>query len=212
MHRIKTLASALVVALVVIAALDYTASAATGGKFILGQLNKAGKQTVLKRTKPGPALGLTTKSSSNAPFTTNATGKVANLNADKLDGMDSVTLGTRAYAAVNGNGTISPKDGTDPVGGSAFNLPQSSETSHTNAGTYCFHPSFVPQSAMVSAMGDVGLADSFFTVATVTVRTHKNLSGCGVNDTVRVRTYSIPSGATYAPPALTDEPFILWIK
>lgn len=48
MHRLKTLASALVVALVVIAALDYTASAATGGKFILGQLNKAGKQTVLK--------------------------------------------------------------------------------------------------------------------------------------------------------------------
>lgn len=212
MHRLKTLASALVVAIVVVAALDYTASAATGGKFILGHLNKAGKQTVLKRTKPGPALGLTTKSASNAPFTTNATGKVANLNADKLDGYDSVNLGTRAYAAVGANGTISPKDGVDPVGGAAFNLPQSSETAHATTGTYCFHPSFVPQSAMASAMGDLGLADTYFTVATVTVRTNKNLSGCGVNDTVRVRMYAIPSGGTYAPPALADEPFILWIK
>jgi len=212
MRRLKTLASALVVALVVIAALDYTASAATGGKFILGHLNKAGKQTVLKRTKSGPALGLTTKSASAAPFTTNATGKVANLNADKLDGVDSVNLGTRAYASVGGNGTISPKDGTDPVGGAAFNLSQVSETTHSTAGTYCFHPAFVPQSAMVSATGDLGLADTFFTVATVTVRTNKGLSGCGANDTVRVRTYSIPSGGTYAAPALADEPFILWIK
>jgi hypothetical protein len=89
MRRIKTLASALVMALVVIASLDYTASAATGGKFILGQLNKANKQTTLKRTTSGAALGLTTASSSNAPLTTNGRGKVANLNADRLDGLDS---------------------------------------------------------------------------------------------------------------------------
>jgi hypothetical protein len=94
MRRIKTLASALVVALVVIVSLDYTASAATGHPFILGKLNKANKVTALKRTTAGPALQLTTTSASDAPLATNGTGKVTNLNADLLDGRDASTFAT----------------------------------------------------------------------------------------------------------------------
>jgi hypothetical protein len=210
MRRLKTIASALLIAFVVIAALDYTASAATGGKFILGQLNKSGKQTVLKRTKPGPALGLVTKSSATAPFTTNGRGKVGNLNADLLDGMDSTNLGTRAYAAVGANGNLNPSDADGPIGGSSFGLTQSNMTAHSITGTYCLHPSFVPKSAQVSAIGDFGAASSSFIVATVTVRTNHQLSGCGTSDTVRVRTYAIP--ADPGSPALSDQPFILWLK
>lgn len=210
MRRLKTIVSALMIAFVVIAALDYTASAATGGKFILGQLNKSGKQTVLKRTKPGPALGLNTKSTANPPFTTNARGKVGNLNADMLDGYDAADLGTRAYAAVAANGALSPADGQGPIGGSAFGITAANVTAHSVTGTYCFHPSFTPKSAMVSAIGDLGAASSSFIVATVSVRTNHQLSNCGVNDTVRVRTFLVP--ADPGSPALSDQPFILWVK
>jgi hypothetical protein len=92
MRRIKTLASALVVALVVIASLDYTASAATGQSFILGKINKANKVTAVKRTTAGPALKLATTSSSAAPLAVNGRGKVANLNADRIDGLDSTAF------------------------------------------------------------------------------------------------------------------------
>jgi hypothetical protein len=44
------------------------------------------------------------------------------------------------------------------------------------------------------------------------VRPDHGHSGCGTNDTVRVRTYLIPSGATYASPAQVDQPFILWLE
>jgi hypothetical protein len=211
MRRLKTLASALMIAIVVIAALDYTASAATGGKFILGHLNKAGKQTVLKRTKSGAALGLTTKSSASAPITTNARGKVTNLNSDLLDGLDSSSFARAgAYAAVAANGTLNPSDGQGPIGGSASGLTASNVTAHTVTGTYCFHPSFAPKSAMVSAIGDFGASTSSFIVATVTVRTNHQLSNCDTNDTVRVRTFAIP--ADPGSPALSDQAFILWLK
>jgi hypothetical protein len=119
-----------------------------------------------------------------------------------------------AYAAFAADGTISPGSGTaNPIGGSAKGLAQSDETGHVTAtGVYCFHPSFTPQSAMVSAIGDLGLATTSFIVATVDIRTNHNLSGCGTTDTVRVRTYEIPSGGAYVPPALKDEPFILWLE
>jgi hypothetical protein len=100
MRRLKTLVSALAVALVVTASLDYAASAATGHAFVLGHLNKANRTTVLKRTTSGPALGLTTTSSAAAPLTVNGRGKVANLNADRIDGLDSSALvGVRAQVS-----------------------------------------------------------------------------------------------------------------
>lgn len=210
MRRLKTIVSALLVAFVVIVSLDYAASASTGHSFILGKINKANKMTVLKRTTNGSALKVTTRSSSAAPLVVNGTGKVGNLNADKLDGYDSADLGMRAYAAVGANGNLNPSDVDGPIGGSSFGVTQANVTAHSVTGTYCFHPAFTPKSAQVSAIGDFGAASSSFIVATVTVRTNHGLSNCGSSDTVRVRTFAIP--ADPGSPALSDQPFILWIK
>lgn len=64
------------------------AYAATGGTFVLGKSNYAGAATTLNRTTTGPALSLKVQPSS-APMAVNSTKKVTNLNADRLDGLDS---------------------------------------------------------------------------------------------------------------------------
>ena len=77
-----------------------TAVAATGGKFILGQANSASRTTGLTN-KSGTALALTSKAGT-APLKVSGTTKVANLNADQVDGKSST-----AFASVNGRtGTI----------------------------------------------------------------------------------------------------------
>lgn len=96
-RTLRVLATTLVTALALVTCVDYAASAATGKPFILGKLNKAGKQTTLKRTTAGPALQLRTTSAASAPLVTNATGKVVNLNADLVDGLDASLLRTRSY-------------------------------------------------------------------------------------------------------------------
>jgi hypothetical protein len=83
-----------------------TAYAATGDNFILGQLNFANSRTsltagvaggnTLRVTNPSPgaaatALGLNV-ASGHPPFKVNSGTKVADLNADKLDGLDSTGL------------------------------------------------------------------------------------------------------------------------
>jgi hypothetical protein len=73
------------------------ALATTGHSFILGKSNTANKVTSLTRTTSGTALSVATKSSANAPFSVNGRGKVANLNADTVDGIDSTTLENKAY-------------------------------------------------------------------------------------------------------------------
>lgn len=80
-----------------------TVSLATTGKAILaGKINTAGSMTSIVRTTPGTGLQVKTKSTANAPFAVNGTGKVVNLNVDKVDGLDG---GTRAlvwtYAGSN---------------------------------------------------------------------------------------------------------------
>jgi hypothetical protein len=85
-------------------ALGGTTYAATGGNFILGQSNSASSTTSLTRTGANAAKGLQVTNtgtgagatalglsvaSGHAPFTVNSGTKVANLNADKLDGLDS---------------------------------------------------------------------------------------------------------------------------
>jgi hypothetical protein len=92
MQKLKTFLTVFGAVTVLVLAANTVAYAATGGKFILGHVNKANKQTTLKRTTSGSALGLVTKSSSNAPLVTNGRGKVANLNADMVDGLDSTAL------------------------------------------------------------------------------------------------------------------------
>jgi hypothetical protein len=97
-------------------ALSGVTYAATGGNFILGRANNATSQTALTSNNAGKALNLTQQSSGTGatalglnvpsgktPFTVNSGTKVANLNADKLDGLDSSALrGARAYATSGG--------------------------------------------------------------------------------------------------------------
>src|SRR6478609_285924 len=94
---------ALVISLVALfVSLSSTAWAATGGNFILGQGNGATTQTGLTGNLAGRALQLTntntaagatplglTAGAGRPPFVTNSGTKVPNLNADKLDGVDS---------------------------------------------------------------------------------------------------------------------------
>lgn len=82
------------------------AIASTGKGFILGKKNSASTVTTLKRTTPGAALSLRTKSNASAPMTVNGKGRVTNLNADKLDGLDSSALATKA--SVTAVGSMAP--------------------------------------------------------------------------------------------------------
>jgi hypothetical protein len=126
MHRIKTFLTVIGAVTILVLAANTVAYAATGGKFVLGQTNKANKATTLKRTTSGPALNLVTKPSSTAPFTVNSNGKVANLNADSLDGLDSSSFAPASLSSqvsgiaasapiaegfINTNGTIQTSRG-----------------------------------------------------------------------------------------------------
>ena len=89
MAKLRTLLTVIGAVTVLVLAGNTVALATTGHAFVLGQANKAGKATTLKRTSSGPALNLVTRPLGSAPFAVNGTGKVANLNADALDGQDS---------------------------------------------------------------------------------------------------------------------------
>jgi hypothetical protein len=90
-----------ILAFIVLGGMSY---AATGGNFILGNPNSASSTTSLTRTGTNAGKGLQVTNTStttgatalglnvasgHAPFTVNSGTKVANLNADKLDGLDS---------------------------------------------------------------------------------------------------------------------------
>lgn len=97
MRRLKTVLTVLVAAMVLVTCTDYAAFAATGKSFVLGKVNKANRQTTLVRTTTGPALQLSTRSSVNPPLVVNGRGRVANLNADTVDGVDSSALRTAGF-------------------------------------------------------------------------------------------------------------------
>ena len=73
--------------------------AATGHGLVLGKSNKAAKATAIQRTTPGPVVALRTKRATDAPFTVNGRGRVANLNADTVDGLDSSAFARAATTA-----------------------------------------------------------------------------------------------------------------
>jgi hypothetical protein len=92
--------------LALFAALGGTTYAATGGKFILGQSNTASSKSTLSAPIADKALTVTNNStkagamalglnvaSGHPPFKVNSPTKVANLNADSLDGQDSTAFG-----------------------------------------------------------------------------------------------------------------------
>jgi hypothetical protein len=81
--------------------LDAAAYAATGSSLLLGRLNSADAPTVVRTTAAGPALRLLTATTAAPPFTTNATGRVAHLDADKVDGLDAAAIVGRARTDVD---------------------------------------------------------------------------------------------------------------
>jgi len=87
--KLKRPSHTLVVAyLALFVAMTGTATAATGGTFILGRTNTSGSMTVLTNTSSGTPLRLNARPG-YAPLQVNSQSKVTNLNADKLDGVDS---------------------------------------------------------------------------------------------------------------------------
>jgi hypothetical protein len=87
-------------------ALGGTTYAATGGKFILGQSNTASSKSTLSAPIADKALTVTNNStkagatalglnvaSGHPPFRVNSGTKVANLNADQVDGQESTAFG-----------------------------------------------------------------------------------------------------------------------
>jgi hypothetical protein len=90
MQKLKSGLTALAVGIVLVAALDWAAAAATGGDMILGKWNQAGKTTTLKNTGDGAALDL--RSKQGAALKVNNSSRVKHLNADHLDGMDASDL------------------------------------------------------------------------------------------------------------------------
>lgn len=73
-------------------AMTGTAYAATGGNLILGNPNTASKTTSLANTGSGPALRLATKTGSTPPLAVSNGTKIANLNADMVDGVRASSL------------------------------------------------------------------------------------------------------------------------
>jgi hypothetical protein len=72
------------------------AYAATGDPLLGGKSNATERATTLENTGPGPALKLKNGPGA-APLAVSSAKKVANLNADQIDGLDSKDLRTRAF-------------------------------------------------------------------------------------------------------------------
>ena len=110
MGKLKTFASGLVIAAVLVVCTDYVAFATTGDSLLLGKVNHAGAVTTIDRTTNGPALKLHTNNAGSAPIVTNGHGMVANLNADQVDGRHASYFAPKAHAPIaagylDGNGT-----------------------------------------------------------------------------------------------------------
>ena len=100
MQRIKSGLTALAVGIVLLAALDWAAAAATGQSFVLGKWNQADQTTTIKNVGSGPALDIRAKGPAIAIHNAN---RIKNLNADKLDGKSEEDfLPSRLYGVATG--------------------------------------------------------------------------------------------------------------
>jgi hypothetical protein len=90
------LVTVLLAGLVLLAGSALGSYAANGGPLLLGKGNSATKTTKLKTTGNGAALSLKSKKTA-APLKVSNSTKVAKLNADLVDGLDSTALRNRAY-------------------------------------------------------------------------------------------------------------------
>jgi hypothetical protein len=126
-------ATVFLVGLAVILALVFgvasTAFGANGKPFLLGKKNVASAISTLVKQGPGPALNLVVRAG-QPPLKVNSSGKVANLNADKLDGLDSTKFASAdsapLWAVVNADGTIRHSSpgvtGSTRIGGGFYQL------------------------------------------------------------------------------------------
>lgn len=206
MHRFRTLLTVIGAVAVLVLAGNTVAYAATGGKFFLGKTNKASKQSVLKRTTSGPALKLTTKSPNNAPLTTNGRGKVGNLNADLLDGLDSSSLMTGTYSFTKSVSPDAPSvefqiplpEGSYVVGYSGTLVGGGSDAA--NARAYCFLTRTVASAETYYA------SETILTVSTV----QPALSGSAVVTLPAGSTLTLTCGATSDFHTVADEPIRIY--
>jgi hypothetical protein len=120
LHRaLRRVSPSMAVALLALfVALGGVGYSATGGTFILGQANTATSQSTLSAATAGKTLVLTNTDpsatskalalnvpSGHAPFEVNSSAKVGNLNADKLDGLDSTAFARLGVAQSAGAGS-----------------------------------------------------------------------------------------------------------
>lgn len=88
----------LAVILAVVLGVATTALGANGKPFLLGKPNVANAVSKLIKKGPGPALDL--RVGSGPPLRVNSSAKIANLNADRVDGKDSTHLGVNGLERV----------------------------------------------------------------------------------------------------------------
>lgn len=88
--RIWPVFSALCVGIVLLAGLDWAASAATGQSLVLGHWNQADRTTTVKNADKGPALTL--KAKKGPALAVNSDKRVKHLNADMVDGKSAGDL------------------------------------------------------------------------------------------------------------------------
>jgi len=96
MRHLKSGLAVIGAAVILVLAANTVSLAATGNALLLGKSNGANDITSITRTTSGSVLKLKSKYSGNAPLVVTGKGKVVNLNADTLDGIDSSKFGTRA--------------------------------------------------------------------------------------------------------------------
>ena len=98
--RAASMVFGLAIVLALMVGVASAAFGANGDFFKVGRSNVATAVSTLTRRGAGPALSL--KVGSGAPLAVNSSNKVANLNADRLDGLDSTRL-VETRGDVNGN-------------------------------------------------------------------------------------------------------------
>jgi hypothetical protein len=130
-------------------ALGGTTYAATGGNFVLGQSNSADATTKLSSTSAiGPALAVTnsggrpaasfTANAGVAPFAVSNSAKVAGLNADSLDGLDSTAFlrSTVPVGVTGAQGDGAVLAATNTTTGSLGNGLQGTSSASLASGVY----------------------------------------------------------------------------
>ena len=97
--NLGSICAVLVAAVVLVAGFDLATYAATGDSLILGKINKAAATTTVTNTGRGAVLNLK-GGALYPPLQVNSKKRVANLNADTVDGLDSKALEPGVFRAV----------------------------------------------------------------------------------------------------------------